>query len=240
MNTDQMITCNVCNTSNHHLAILCSSCGGYLQGRVDNLDLFATGWKIIESPLSAMRIVALARHKNYAAILSAIAGIALTFFIFWLYKLGDHAQTIVNVLGAGLVVGPIIGIIVVLLYSAVITLEIRVSRMQASFRNIFATVSYALVPLVLSVFLVLPIEVMTFGTYFFTSEPSPYLLKPASYILLLSLDGIFALWSIMLLFIGMKTLLDISWARTLNMTLLSLLMFGFGMKMLLQVIIPNL
>jgi hypothetical protein len=68
-----------------------------------------------------------------------------------------------------------------------------------------------MIPAILSAVFILPIEFLTFGIYFFTSNPSPYTIKPASYILLLCLDGLFALWSIVLLFIGIKVLLNVKW-----------------------------
>jgi hypothetical protein len=234
-----MITCSICNTVNHHLAIVCSSCGGFLQNRIDNLDLFATSWKVIESPTKAFRTIAIAAHKNYVILLSCVAGIALTFFIFWLIKAGEYADSLLNVLVAGFVVGPLFGIVTVLLFSGIFLLFFKNSRCRIKFRNVFAVTAYALGPIVLSVIIFLPIEILTFGIYFFTSNPSPYFLKPVSYVVLIGFDGLCALWSIFLLFTGMKALLDLSWLKVIRMVLLSLLIIGGLFASLLQLLVSR-
>jgi len=78
-----MITCPVCGTRNHHLTIVCGSCGGFIQGRVENLDLFSTIWKLIERPRAAFLSISLSRYKNYSTIVPSVAGIGLVFAFFW-------------------------------------------------------------------------------------------------------------------------------------------------------------
>ncbi len=217
-----MITCTVCHAENHHLAIVCTQCRGYLQTRVDALDLFATAWRVIDKPKKAFHRISVAQHKNYTYVLSAIAGIALVFFIFWLMNAGEYTSSLINILGAGFTVGPIIGIITVLVYSFILKIMMKVFKADSSFRNVVAVNAYALVPIVISVVLVLPIELMTFGSFFFSKNPSPLMLKPTSYIILLGLDGLFALWGIVLLIIGTNVLMSKGWIKSLSTTVISL------------------
>ncbi|MBI4546396.1 MAG: YIP1 family protein [Ignavibacteriae bacterium] len=217
-----MITCTICQTQNHHLAVICSSCGSFIQARIENIDLFATSWKVLESPRKAFHTIAVAQHKNYILFLSAVAGIAFTFFTFWVIKAGEFSESLLNILAAGFAVGPVVGILVVLLYAALLTSISHVMRLSVSLKNAYAVTTYALVPIIISVILVLPIEILTFGIYFFTSKPSPYALKPVSYVILLILDGIFTLWSLLLLWVGIKVLLDSSWMKALSVMLISL------------------
>ena len=221
-----MITCSICHTSNHHLAIVCSSCGGFVQNRIDNLDLFALIWKIIESPSKAFRTIAIAKHKNYSILLPGVAGIAFAFFVFWLFKFGDHAESLVNILGGGFAVGPFLGILTVLIFSLILILTTKLNGLDVKFRNTYATVAYVCVPVVLSFIFIFPVEIMTFGIFLFTKNPSPYSLKPMSYILLMILDGTFTAWSFVLLFVGIKALLDVPWLKVCRIVLLSLFLFG--------------
>lgn len=206
-----MLDCPVCHHQNHHLAINCSSCGSYLQGRVDNLDLFASAWNIIERPGKTFHTIAIAKHKNYVIPLSMLSGLAIIYLIFWVIKAGDYADSLLNLLGAGFAVGPLLGIVTLLTLGLLIANIGKLFGWKVHFRDAFAVAVYSLVPLDVSVLLILPIKFLSFGQYYFTSNPSPYLLKPASYVLLLILDGAFVLWSVLLLLIGIRKLLDRGW-----------------------------
>ena len=208
------MTCAVCNTENDRLALVCKQCGGYLQTKVENLDLFATAWGIIERPRTTFHVIAIARHKNYAIVLSAAAGFALIFFLFWYIKAGEYTDSLLNIIAAGIATGPLVGICVVILCSLLVRLFSMLVSSPASFWQIYAITSYALLPITVSAILFLPIEFMTFGLFMFMKSPSPYLLKPASYVVLMGLDGLFALWSALLLVVGWQSLLRTSWIKT--------------------------
>ena len=189
---------------------------------------------MVESPSKTMRTVAIAKHKNYGITLSAVSGIALAFFIFWLFKFGDVRQTKINLFVAGFALGPFFGILLSFIFTTILFLVTKITKLKAAYRNIFATVSYSMLPLVISVVFLLPIEIMAFGSYFFGTNPSPYLLKPVPYVVLLILDGLFGTWTLMLLFIGIKILLDVGWKKPLGVMCVSLLIFGFGMRQAIQ------
>jgi hypothetical protein len=208
------MTCGVCNTENDRLALVCKQCGGYLQTKIENLDLFATSWGIIERPRETLHAIAIARHKNYAIVLSAAAGFALIYFLFWYIKAGEYTDSLLNVIAAGTATGPFVGIAAVLVCSLLVRLWAGLLSSPARFWQIYAITSYALVPVTISAVLFLPIEFMTFGLYLFMKNPSPYVLKPASYVILMGLDGAFALWSAALLVAGWKSLLRTSWIST--------------------------
>ncbi|HZY09578.1 MAG TPA: YIP1 family protein [Bacteroidota bacterium] len=206
-----MIACSICHSENHHLAIVCTSCGSFLQTKIDNLDLFTTIGTIIENPRKAFHKIAIAQHKNYMVFLSAIFGIGLIFFIYWLINIGEYFDKLLNILASGFFTGPFVGIITVVFFSVILVIIARILKIRVKLRNTMAVIAYALIPIVLSVILVLPIEILTFGTFFFTKNPSPLLLKPASYIVLLGLDGMFIMWSFILLTIGAKVLFEANW-----------------------------
>lgn len=220
-----MINCPVCSTANHHLNITCSSCGGYVQGRVDNLDLFSTIWKLIERPRAAFLAIALARYKNYSTIVSAVSGIGLVFGFFWFARAGDHTSSAFNLMLGGFASGPPVGVLLVASMSLIAGALLRVGGTRVKFRNVYAVLSYALVPVLLSVVFVLPLEIFTFGRYFFSLNPPPWLIKPVSYYLFLSLGAIVAGWTMFLAVTGLKVLLDCRWIFSAGLA--SLLLFLF-------------
>ncbi len=220
-----MINCPVCSTSNHHLNITCSSCGGYVQGRVDNLDLFSTIWKLIERPRAAFLAIALARYKNYSTIVSAVAGIGVVFAFFWFVKAGDHTASAFNLVMGGFVVGPPAGVVLVTAMSLIAAVLLRLTGTRVKFRNLYAVLSYALVPVLLSVVFVLPLEIFTFGRYFFSINPPPWLIKPVSYYLFLSLGAIVAGWTVYCAHTGLRVLLDCRWIVSAALVSALLLVF---------------
>jgi hypothetical protein len=209
-----MITCPVCGTTNHHLSVTCVSCGGYVQGRVDNLDLFSTIWKLIEHPRAAFLSISLARYKNYTTIVPAIAGIGAVFAFFWYIKAGDITTSAFSLFAAGAVTGPPAGVLMLLTMALLVRGALRIGRTPVRFRNLYAVLSYSLVPVLLSVVFILPLEVFTFGRYFFSLNPPPWLIRPVSYYLFLSLDALVAAWTIVLAVTGLKVLIDCPWWKS--------------------------
>ena len=221
-----MIPCPVCNNQNHHLSVTCSTCGSYIQTTIDNLDLFTTAWNILEKPKKTFHRIAIAKHKNYGILLSAVAGIAIVYFVFWCIKAADYTQSLLNFLVAGFVMGPLTGIISVLIFSLLMMSIVKLSRVKIKFRSTFAVVAYSLVPIVISVIIILPIEIMTFGLFFFSSNPPPSELKPVSYFTLITLDGILGFWSLILILVGVKKITDKSWVYSLIISLIALLLYS--------------
>ena len=220
-----MIACPVCSTINHHLAITCSSCGSYVQHKVDNLNLFETMWKVIESPRKGFHEIAISRYKNYAIFLSAVAGIGFTFTIFWFLKIGEAIPELIKLLSMGIGLGPFVGIIWMLVFALIVKTISSIARSRISFRNIFAISAYALVPILLTIFSILPIEILTFGSFMFMRTPSPYSLKPFSYGAVMTIDGLCGLWAIILFMIGIKVLTEEKWVKVTFISLISLLVF---------------
>jgi hypothetical protein len=220
-----MIVCPVCNSDNGHLSVVCVSCGSYLQSKVDNLDLFSTAWQLIESPKKAFRRIAIANHKNYTVVLAAIAGIGLAFSLMWMLNVGNSEITLLQILAMGFVLGPIVGILHVLVIAVIQDMISRFMRLKSRYRNVFAVISYASVPICLSVIFLLPIEILSYGKYFFSTNPSPYTIKPLSYVFMLGLDVLFVGWTLALYVIGVRVLYDIKRAKALTLAGLTLILY---------------
>jgi len=197
-----MIRCTVCGTDNDDLAVLCRSCKSYLQTKVDTLDLFGTIWLLIEAPRRAMKRIVLARYKNYVYFLSALFGISFVYTAMWYRNLGKMYPDLFVLLVGGLLIGPLVGILFVLLSSIVLSAFSRLLGGKATRRNTFAVVAYSTVPIVFSLVFVLPVEVGVFGLSFFDNNPSPLVLKPVEYVVLIGLDILAVVWSWILLVEG--------------------------------------
>lgn len=197
-----MIRCSVCGRENDDLAVLCTQCKSYLQSKVDTLDLFGTIWMLIERPRHAMKRVALARYKNYTYFLSALFGIALLYAVMWYRNLAKVYDDLFVLLAAGLLIGPVVGIFIVVLSGFLLTSVARLMRGKATARNMRGVLAYSTVPIALSLVFIFPVEIAIFGRAFFDNNPPPMVIKPLEYVVLVGLDALAVLWSLFLLLEG--------------------------------------
>ncbi len=198
--------CPVCKTENPPLKVTCRSCGGYIRDRVASLHLFETLWHLIESPGSAMQRIIVAQQKNYITPIQMIFGFAYIAFIFWASNIGlliDNLQVILLLI---ILLGPVTGIVTIMLLSMVVSVCLRLMKIVVAYRDVRAVVSYSGFPIILSVLFIFPVEVGLFGMYLFTGEPSPFSINPVVYSMVIGLDVVLILWSVILLLIGLKIL----------------------------------
>jgi hypothetical protein len=210
-----MIICPICHTANQHLAVSCTLCGCFIQPRVENLDLFSTLGHLIESPLKTFHTIAVARHKNFIVILSAIFGWPLVFTLFWLMHAGEYASSFLNLLLAGMATGPAAGVILVTLVAFLLSTVSKLTRRKISFKNSFALAAYSFTPFIYIFIFVFPVIFLTFGIYFFTLNPSPSFLRPFSYHVLTILHYCVSAWALILFLMGIKVMSDGRWSSAL-------------------------
>ena len=201
-----MITCPVCQHPNDDFAIKCSSCSSYLQERVPTLDLFSMMWRIVESPKDSLKKIILAEHKNFVLFISIFLGIAVVFALMWVHKSGDNYDNLLPLLLTGSLAGIAVGIPLLIILSSVFHLVAKVFRGKGGWKETYAVTGWSLIPIVFSVVFLLPLELATMGLYFFSSGLSGYDLKPTVFLILTGLDGICAVWTIILISLGMTML----------------------------------
>jgi hypothetical protein len=223
-----MIACPTCATRNDEFAIVCSGCKGYLQNRVPNLDLFQSAWAVLESPRKAFRQFRLAEHKNYSILLFSVFGIALSFTCFWYLKLGDRFSTLIDVIIWALISGAVGGVVLVPLLAGLTHGASRLFGGTGTFRDSMVLLAYSFVPVVIALFVALPLELMTFGMFLFTSNPHPYVIKPVSYFILLGMDAASGLWTLVLVVFGLHVIHQLRWSRSIMVAGLVVALLAVG------------
>lgn len=216
------MTCTVCGAENPATATVCHACKAYLQNRVPTLDLFLTAWRTITAPAQAFHEIAIAEHKNYAISLFAAAGIPLlNATVAWLKAgelVGGLFETTGAIVGAGVVVGVLLGLIVPLFH----TLATVLLRGDASFRRSLGVTAYALVPSVAVGLALIPIELLTFGEHWFIGNPAPATINATSFWTVIVMHGLAAAWSFVLVVIGGRTAVRLPIWRAAIVALLSI------------------
>lgn len=209
-----MIKCSICLAENDDYAVTCTNCRAFIQNRLPNLNLFETVWGILDSPRATFHKITLAEHKNYSMLLFVLFGISLSFTGFWYLKVGNRFETLLDLMFWAFVLGVACGAVAALLVPSAYHIFARALGGKKSFRTSFAILAYAVTPIVLSLFFVLPIELLTFGMYLFTSNPHPYTIKPLSYLVLVGFDVLVSLWAIVLTIIGTAVGQGLSYVRS--------------------------
>lgn len=223
-----MIVCSVCKAENGDLDIVCPACKSFLQTRVDTLDLFGTIWQLIDSPLAAFKRIVLSQHKNYLLLLSSLFGMSIVYGVIWFEKLGNNFSNVLTLVGAGLLIGPIVGIIFVLALGFFSMRTTKALGGKTTFKNMSAVVAYSTIPIILSLVLVFPVEIAVFGLDFFGKNPPPMVIKPVAYVALLSMDFLAVGWFFLLLVEGTAVATGFSRVRSLIVTLASGGLAGLG------------
>lgn len=194
-----MIVCPVCGRANDEVRTTCDGCGSFLQSRVDALNLFETLWGLLESPRRTMKRIVLARHKNYAFLLSALFGVGLVLDIAWYKSLAERFGSLTSLVSIALIAGPFLGMLSVVVLSVLLQRVTRLIGGTATLRNLFAATAYALFPFVVVLVFVVPVEIAIFGLDFFGANPPPMVIKPVEYTTLLVLKAVAALYALFLL-----------------------------------------
>jgi len=168
----------------------------------------------------------MAEHKNYALLLWGLSGIGFVFSIMWAFNLGDIFENLLYLLIVALLSGPVVGILFLYIFSITINLISKeLFKGKGGARNTQGIVAYSCIPIVLTLVTVLPVELIVFGIYMFSNNPSPMIIKPVPYVIIISLDIAALLWSIILLAIGLKITNNFSLLKSVSSILITLVVF---------------
>lgn len=222
-----MIICPVCNTLNHHLNIICKQCGGYIQTKIENIDLFQTLWLLIEHPHKAFKQIALSKHKNYIIFLTSLFGMSFLFLLFEYINIARIIDKAILIAFAGIAGGIISGFILV---CSLTYLTLAFSKLFKSpptkFWNLYAVITYSSVPISYIFIFLLPIKLLTFGIIHYSSNPSPALVNASVHYIVLFLEALIFIWFVFLFAVACRVVFAFNFPKAIMMTLAIMITFG--------------
>ncbi|MDI6803083.1 MAG: hypothetical protein QME58_04455 [Bacteroidota bacterium] len=232
-----MIICPVCNTVNHHLAIICKQCGGYIQTKIENIDLFQKLWQLIEHPVKAFKHIAIAKHKNYIIFLTSLFGMSFLFLLFEYINIGRFIDKGVSIAVAGIGGGIVLGFFtVVSLTSITLAFSKLFKSPPTKFWNLYSVIAYSTVPIIYIFIFLLPIKLLTFGITLYTSNPSPVLVNASVSYISWFLETLMFAWFIFLFSTASKVVFEFNFFKAITMTLAILIGLGVGVVLVLNYI----
>jgi len=196
------ITCGNCNTENPFYQLTCKNCNTYLRDRVYNVDLFKILGLLIESPKKAFQLIVFSEHKNFIYLILFFA--SLKFYVdtnlisVWTSKIHQSHGNIFIEIAAIL----LISIILIFILSIINSFIENSTGLSNRIKDNFAIIIYSLTPHAFAAIILFPFELILFGEYLFSTNPSPFAVKETIAYAMFVFECLVILWSIILLIVG--------------------------------------
>jgi len=200
-----VVRCPKCGTENPFYKLTCLNCKNYLREKVYNLDLWKLTGLLIENPAGAFKLIIHSEHKNFIIFITVLFSIK-TFINSRFFSFIDSGNSLLKInMGLELLITLAASIIVIFIYSILVTLINKIGGLKTRIRDNHAILSYSLIPYLFALIVLFPIEIIIFGDYLFSNNPSPFIIKPAIAYILLGFEVSLILWGIFLTITGIYT-----------------------------------
>ena len=192
------ITCSNCSAENPPYAYTCKNCNSFIRERVFNIDLWNVIGLLIENPNKALELIVFSENKNFVIFVLIFIAIKLLVnarFIS-LISLGTFNPTTSLYLSYLIVFG--ILVVYLILFSFCFTFINKLLQITTRFRDNFAVLTYSLLPNVLGIIFLFIIELVVFGEYLFSINPTPFVIKGFTAYIFAGAEILLIVWSVFL------------------------------------------
>jgi len=197
-----IIICKSCGTENPYYEVICSNCHAYLRERIFNIDLWNTIEQLIETPVKAFRRIIQSEHKNFISLIFIFAVFKLFISsIFLSLALFKNEQPL-NLFSIRFIFFAGGMLFLLLILSLLLLLVLKGGGIKSRFKDLFALLTFSLLPYSFAAIILFPVELIIFGNYLFSVNPSPFIVKSFFAWVLVSLEVLLILWSIFLTVTG--------------------------------------
>lgn len=190
-----VLVCKNCGTENPFYSLNCSKCESYLRTRTSNIDLWQTIWQIFETPVKAGEKIIHSDHKNFLVSLLIVIAVKYATVAAMIYNSIYSRTEPMNVFPQAFIVGGVPIVLVLLLFSMIIKLLNSSFGIWNRVTDNLALYIYCFIPQVLGFLILTPIHFALFGEFFFSFNPSPFLIKPMAAYVLLIIEVMLFVWS---------------------------------------------
>jgi len=192
------LTCKSCNTNNPLFHLHCKNCKSVLRNRIYNIDLWSTIFRLIHSPVEAFTLIIQSDHKNFISLLLGFASIKIYLLVVFLLVQFKIVESVFIFFPYDIFVTPVYTAVIIFLFSFLLTTILNKNNITTRLKDIFALISYSLFPLTFSLIFFFPVELILFGEYTFSNNPSPFIIKEVAAFILAGIEVLMVIWSIFL------------------------------------------
>lgn len=192
------VVCNNCKQENPFFGLTCRNCKSYLRDRVYNIDLGKVLARLIESPSEGFKQIIFAEHKNFIVFIILLAALKFEIdSIFITISSGNGTGFLTNfILNYFVSLGLVLSVL--LLFSFLLKEIGKSLGYETRFKDNFSIITYSFVPHIFALAILFPVELIMFGEYLFSTNPSPFVLKEFIAYTLLVLELLIITWSLFL------------------------------------------
>lgn len=189
-----VIICKNCSAENPFYGFICSSCRSYLRERIVNIDLWDTLGSMLYSPVNTFSRIIHAEHKNFIFFIVFLAALKFCINIFYFSTYVLHRDAAGDFFTYFMVA--LVAILVsVFLFSFILRFLNSLFGIKSRFKDNAAILIYSLVPHIYALLFLFTVEVVLFGSFIFSYNPSPFILKPNPAYILAGMEFILIIWS---------------------------------------------
>ena len=197
-----VLICKSCSSENPYYEVICVNCHSFLRERIFNLDLWKTIEQLIETPVKAFRRIIQSEHKNFISLIFIFAVFKLfisSIFISLVFFRDEQALNLF-ITRFFLFAGSIL--VLLLIISLILRFVLKSGGIKARYKDLLALLTFSLMPYSFAAIILFPVELIIFGTYLFSVNPSPFIVKSFFAWILLVLEVLLIIWSIFLTVTG--------------------------------------
>lgn len=187
--------CRICNAENPFYALICKKCNSFLRSKISNIDLWETTWRLFDAPVKAAEKIIQSDTKNFLITLLLFIGIKYSINAMVIHNACNENNLPFSFINEGLLFGGVPIIILLIIFSFSITLLNKIFGITNRFRDNLSIYTYSFIPQLFGLVILTPIQFALFGEYWFTFNPSPFIIKPMAANVLFIIEGFLFLWS---------------------------------------------
>ena len=192
------VICHNCQTENPFYKLICENCKSYIRDRVYNIDLGNIIARLIENPTSGFKTIIFSEHKNFLVflILFSVLKFEIDSVFISLYfqkEIISLSNFAVGYLGLLLILTAVF-----ILFSYLVNFLNKKLGYETRVKDNFSIYIYSFLPHLFALIILFPLELVMFGEYLFSTNPSPFALKEFIAYTLLILEFLIIIWSLFL------------------------------------------
>lgn len=197
--------CKNCGHENALFRLNCTECNNYLRARVWNIDLWHDIRLLIESPTKGFQDIIWSEHKNFVVFIIIISTIKLMVDSFFLNMITENIVFLQHSFFMDYLLVLTEFVIFLVLFTFVVWYINKLISIETRIRDVFAIITYSFIPSIFALVSLFLVEIILFGSFLFSVNPSPLIIKPMLAYTLLVLEILVILWSAFLLAFGFYT-----------------------------------
>lgn len=192
------IVCKNCSTENPFYELICRNCKAYIRERVVNIDLWKTIEQLIESPVKGFTGIIHAEHKNLIFFITFMTAVKMLINIMLLSPITARTNNPFEHFGRNFFIVLGLMLVLYLLFSVIEETVLKSLKNETRIKDNYAILSYSFIPHVFGAVILFPIEMVVFGGFLFSNNPSPFILKESVAYILLGFEVLLILWQLFL------------------------------------------